>query len=310
MQLKGDVLNLDAKTTSGQPVQRASASPAYLEVSFPKAKLASSPLSKAVDKGLVQKIQTLQEGDTAILRIYVLSKPKASLTKTQTGYRYSVRMSEPAGSPSATSKPSAAKPPESAKPATPAVTTQPRIVPTTSATASSATTSSATTSSGPAASTREGGGNPKTLISVVFKDEPLARAIESLAGRAGYGAQIDPKLSGVVNLSLSEVPFDEALMMLLQPYGEAVKADIGYTTITVARAESPAAATPAASSGPLVLEYYPFETKDAKKMMDAAMKAIPELSYRVDPVLNILLVQGPRDQVMRLGELLKPMFNK
>lgn len=155
-----------------------------------------------------------------------------------------------------------------------------------------------------------GNKDPKTPVTVVFKDKPLAEAIKELAGKAGYTAQLDPKLSGVVNLSLSDVPFDEALMMLLEPYGDDVTADIGYTTITVAKAGASATQPPAVPAGPLVSEYYPFSTKDAQKMMDAAMKAIPELSYRVDPVLNILLVQGPREDVVRLGELLKSMSNK
>jgi hypothetical protein len=299
VQLQGDVLNIDAKTTATQPAQRLNSSPAFLEIAFPKAKLAGAALSKAVDKGLVQKVQTLQDGESAVVRIFVLSKPKANLAKTATGYRYSIRMSEPAGSPSAAKAP-VAKPATAKAPKPPAVATQPRVIePPVAATPPSATP--------PPASGNKG---PKTPVTVVFKDKPLTEAIKELADKAGYTAQLDPKLSGVVNLSISDVPFEDALMMLLEPYGDTVTADIGYTSITVAKASATATQPPAAPAGPLVSEYYPFSTKDAQKMMDAAMKAIPELSYRVDPVLNILLVQGPREDVVRLGELLKSMSNK
>lgn len=306
-QVQGDLLTLDAKTKAAQPAQRASSSPAFLEVSFPKAKLAGSAISKAVDKGLIQKVQTAQDGENVVLRVFVLTKPRANLTKTSTGYRYTIRMSEPAtastaakpaaskpaAKPPAAPPPAASKPQESTAPASP-----PRVV------------TAPTVETAPPAPTA-GGRNPRTPISVVFKDKPLAEAISEMASRAGYTAQLDPKLSGVVNLSLSEVPFEEALQALLQPYGDAVSADIGSTSITVSKTSTAAtSAQPSTPTGPVVLEYYPFSTKDAKKMMDAAMKAIPELSYRVDPVLNILLVQGPREDVVRLGELLKPMFNK
>jgi hypothetical protein len=342
---QGDVMYIDAKTSAGPPSQKASSSPAYLEVAFPKSKLASAALSKAIDKGLVRRVQTAQDGDSAVLRVYVLSKPKASLTKTAQGYRYSIRMSEPAGSPAASRPP--------ARPATPAATppvaaSQPRVVsapvasqPATAqppaarppvaqppaarppAQAPAAHPPAATppaaqppVAAHPPAAPPAAGRNPRTPVTILFKDKPLADAVVELASKAGYTAQVDPKVNGVVNLSLSEVPFEDALALLLEPYGKAVTSDIGYSTVTVTMNAAAAPSSPQAdltspsSNGPIVFEYYPFKTKDAQKMMDAARKAIPELSYRVDPVLNILLVQGPRADVVRLGELLKSMSEK
>lgn len=304
VQLQGETLNIDAKTTAAQPAQRATAS--YLELSFPKAKLAGSALSKAVDKGLIQKVQTLQEGDNVLVRVYVLNKPKTTLSKTATGYRYAVRLNEPA----AAKSPS--KPVANSKPVKPAAPSQPRVTPPAPAQPPVATqppVASPPPTSPPVASR---GPSPKTPISFVFKDKPLGEAITEMAGKAGFTAQLDPKLSGVVNLSLSEVPFDEALLMLLEPYGDAVTSDIGYTTITVTKTSSKPE-TPSASlapSGPEVLEYYPFQTKDAQKMMAALEKAVPDVSYRVDPLLNILLVKGPRDQVVKVGEMMKDMSKK
>jgi type II secretory pathway component GspD/PulD (secretin) len=313
LQLQGDVLTLDAKTKATQaPAQRANVTPAFLEVSFPKAKLTGAAFSKAIDRGLVQKVQTLQDGENVLLRVYFLNKPKANLAKTASGYRYTVRMSEPATAPSTAAKPAT---PTAAKPATtPSAAARPATEQPPTAAKTPAQTESTSTASTPLIQTTApaAGSDPRAIISVVFQDKPLAEAIAEMASKAGFTPQLDPKLSGVVNLSLSEVPFEEALAALLQPYGDSVSATVSGSTITVSKTSSASAPTTSANpnSGPVVLEYYPFSTKDARKMMEAAMKAIPELSYRVDPVLNILLVQGPREEVVRLGELLKPMFNK
>ena len=303
VQLQAETLTIDAKTRSAQPAQRASSNPAFLELSFPKAKMSSAALSKAIDKGLIQKVQTLQEGENTLVRVYVLTKPKATLTKTATGYRYSVRLIEPATGAStvtAQGKPAAnngkpPKPPVASEPprVAPRVSTQPPTPPVVS--------SPPTVNRGP---------SPKTPVSFVFRDKPLATAIEEMADKAGFSAQLDPKLSGVVNLSLSEVPFDKALMMLLEPYGDSVTADIGYTTITVTKTSAGSAEPPPVAAGPEVLEYYPLKNKDAQKMMEALKKAVPEVSYRVDPLLNVLLVRGPREEVIKVGEYLKSISKK
>lgn len=319
--LQGETILIDAKTNATQaPAQRGNSSPDYLEVSFPKARISSGTGSRAIDKGLVQRVQTVQDGENATVRVFYLSKPKTSLTKTATGYRYTVRMSEPATPPSA-ARPAASPPPQRAtqpvvapktaetKPASaPPQTTPPAqaATPPASATVQPVTQPSTPVVVNPRISTPQSG--PQTPINVVFKDKPLLDAIREIAGKAGYSTQLDPKLSGVVNLSLSEVPFEQALAMLLQPYGDAVSANIGSSSVTVVKnSPNPEPATPSSS---IVSEYYPFSTKDAAKMMEAARKAVPELDYKVDPVLNILMVQGPREDVVRLGEILRSMSNK
>lgn len=333
---QGEILHIDAKTTSNQaPVQRAASSPAYLEVSFPKTKLSGAASNRVIERGLIQRVQTSQDGDATLVRVFFLTKPKTSLSKTGTGYRYTVRISEPAVPPSAvkpgtppparqtqtiTPPATAAQPPATqAQPAAPPAPTpqvapqaappaaaKPPVAEPAAVTKPPAAQPAATTAAAPptAAPTR----GPQTPISVVFKDTPLLQALKDLAERAGYTAQLDPKLSGSVNLSLSEVPFEQAVGMLLQPYGDGVQSHIGGSSLTVSKATRAVEAP--VSESPMVSEYYPFSTKDAQKMMDAARKAVPGLTYKVDPVLNILMVQGPREDVARLGELLKSMSNK
>ena len=358
VQVTGDTLNIEAKTAAPAPTQRLNGSPSFLELTFPKTKMASSALNKAVDRGLVQKVQTIQDGQGTSVRVFVMSKPKATLTKTADGYRYSIRMSEPAASATASSKPakpvantSAGKPspwaiknnpetspaPPVAQPQTPVAQPQPPVAQPQTPVAQPQTPVAqpqppvaqpqtpvaqpqppvaqpqppVAQPQPPVASTAPSGRDARQPITVVFQNKPIGEALAELARQAGYTAQIDPTLSGAVNLSLSDVPFEDALGLLLEPYGSSVTSSIGAQSITVRRVAAAAPATPSASTtSDVVLEYYPFSNKDAQKMMDAVSKAVPELTYQVDPALNVLLVQGPREHVLRLGELLKKMSSK
>ncbi len=314
VQISGDTLNIEAKTAAPQPTQRLNGSPSFLELTFPKAKMASSGLTKAVDRGLVQKVQTIQDGQGTSVRIFVMSKPKATLTKTADGYRYSIRMSEPAAPASASAKPAkpaANKPPAPvAQPQPPVAQPQPPVAQPQPPVAQPQPP--VAQPQPPVATTAPSGRDTRQPITIVFQNKPIGEALAELAHQAGYTAQLDPALSGVVNLSLSDVPFEDALTLLLEPYGASVTSSIGSQSITVRKVAATAPAAPSASttSEGVVLEYYPFSTKDAQKMMDAVSKAVPELTYQVDPTLNVLLVQGPREHVLRLGELLKKMSSK
>ena len=396
--VKGDLLVVDVKTNAGQPDQRMNPSPSYLELAFPKTKPSTPSGTKAIDKGLVQKVQTLQDADTTVLRVYVLSKPKASLSKTSDGYRYTVSInqmadsppvavaapSEPTNTPAPTASapspsapavktitPVASTPKEPVKPVattptqpkdpvkTAATPTQPvkttaptppkepiktvavstpkdpvktAAVTTPTQPAKTAATTASTPPKEPiktvAVSTPKepvksvastpptvpsSGPNPKKKINVVFENQPLAQALQMLATQAGYTTQLDPKVSGVVNLSLSEIPFDDALGLLLEPMQSSLSYELrGQTLVVTSKQTTVAASAPTAPSGnsEVVLEYFPFSTKDAQKVADAARKAVPELSYRVDPALNILMVQGPKADVERLEQILKSMSKK
>ena len=322
VQISGDTLTIDAKTAAPQPAQRLNGSPTYLELSFPKAKLAGSALSKAVDRGLIQKVQTSQEGQGTSVKIFVLSKPKATLTKTGEGYRYSIKMSEIAGSTPVASKPAAETKPEPpvaqpqppvAKPEPPVAQPKPPVAKPEPPVAQPKPPA-AKPEPPQVATASPSNDKARKPITVVFQNKPIGEAVRELATLAGYTAQLDPALSGVVNLSLSDVPFEDALTLLLEPYGSSISTTVGSDSISVRKvasstpSSSPSTATSAGED--IVFEYYPFTTKDAQKVMDATSKAVPELTYRVDPTLNILLVQGPREHVVRLGELLKKMSSK
>ncbi len=339
--VKGELLIVDVKTSAGQPEQRMNPSPSYLELVFPKAKQTSAAGTRAIDKGLVQKVQTLQDADTTVMRVYVLTKPKASLSKTAEGYRYTVRLNQMADAPPVASVPAAepassstttgteagaptavktvavtppSPPKEPVKTVTPTPPTPPKeTTKTVAATTPTPPKETAKTVAATTPTATSGGADPKKKINIVFQNQPLAQALQMLATQAGYSAQIDSKVSGVVNLSLAEIPFDDALGLLLDPMQSSLSYELrGQTLVVISKNTSVATSAPTApiADNDTVIEYFPFSTKDAQKVADAARKAVPELSYRVDPALNILMVQGPRADVERLEQILKSMSKK
>ena len=98
--IQGDFLHIDS--SGSKPTLRMNQSPSFLELAYPGKTLQRKPLSKAIDRGLVQKFVTSQNGSTALARIHVLSKPKSKLIKTKTGYRLTVNMQQLAGTPTRT----------------------------------------------------------------------------------------------------------------------------------------------------------------------------------------------------------------
>lgn len=315
LSIHGDLLFLDAKTAADSPQLRFNAEDGYLEMSFPQAKISNQASTKAIDKGLLRKVQFLQTATSTAARAYVVSKPKSQITKTAGGYRLTIKMSEPAlapeRKPDTASNQSADHDRADVKtklPAPSSATTKPSPI-TTSATPSTKPSVSPATEKPQAVPTSTQAN--RHLITAVFKNTPLVDALAELAKKAGYTAQIDPQLSGSVSLSLSEVPFSEALAMLLEPYGQGVTSQLLGTSLTISKAvlAPPSSASPSTLE-PIVYDYYPLQGKSAEKMMDALEKAVPEVSYRIDPVLNILLVAGPRQEVMKVGDFLKAMSKK
>jgi hypothetical protein len=322
---QGEVLVIDATTNSGEPTLKMNPDPAYLEVTFPKTVLKGNAFSKAVDRGLIQKVVTAQGDGAAVTKIYVLSKPKATLSKTDTGYRYAVSLREMAGAPTRTA---AASPAPAASP--PAATTNPTP---------------------PANVTKTG---PSAPINLTFRDTPLTKAINQMAGQAGLKSTVDPGLVGVVSGEFNGVPFEEALRKVLQPMADDVVTTYANDTVTVTKkaqastttapttttptttaaatkptvtspttatpqpptrtvtADPPTrttAASPQATSG-LVREYFPFKTKSAEKALTAAKLAFPNVSYLVDPLLNVLMVEGTAEDVAQLEKFLRAQSPK
>ena len=60
----------------------------------------------------------------------------------------------------------------------------------------------------------------------------------------------------------------------------------------------------------IVREYFPFKERAAEKALNAAQLAFPDLVYKLDPVLNILMVEGTAEQVAQLEKFLRAQSPK
>ena len=231
--IKGGRLLIDFATRGPEPTLRMNPDPSFLELSFPNSVLKSKAFKKAIDKGLIQKVVASQADRTTLARVYVLSKPKASLSKTDTGYRYSVNLNEMASAPTRnTAKPAARKPAASKPVTTKPVTTKP------------------------------------------VSTKPTVTAEPNVSSQPA------------TTRTVSTPP----------------------AATTSKPATQPAATTAAAPK--TVREYFPFSKKSASKAMEAARLAFPNLSYAVDPALNILMVEGSPGDIAQLEKFLRAQSPK
>lgn len=325
----GDNLVVETSTKAGEPTLRMNPDPAFLELSFPGATLQGSAFSKAIDKGLIQKVVTSQDGNTVLARVYVLSKPKTKLSKTADGYVYEVNLREMANAPTRTIAPAAAATKPESKPA-----------------AAEAVKPVATA---PAPKPH----GPKAPVTVKFENTPLKSAIEQLAGQAGMKAEVGADVVGTTSGSYTNQPMDAVLQQVLKPMAldlstvvtedkvmvnrnkpvttapAATVKPAANTTATSSTAAQPrtvtrpvtttASTAPAATSSAttstaanpaIAREYYPFEKKSAEKAMAAAKLAFPSLTYTLDPDLNILMVEGSAADIAQLEKFLRAQSPK
>ena len=291
IKMKGEFLYIDSLTRLPEPKLRMNSSPAFLELTFPGGLLETKPSTKAIDKGLIQRVVTSQKDRTAVARIYVVTKPKTVLRKTETGFRYKISLHDMA---------SAQKTRAAASP-----TAAPRK---------------------PGSTTGTGDLSSKP-ITIGFQNTPLRSAVAQMAEKVGMASSVDASIEGVVTRNFQGVPFRKALETMLKPYGKSVTTSYSGNSVSVRKREAPKApnsrpvssATPrpisqpstsTAASTTIVREYFPFTRKNAEKAMKAAQLAFPNISYLVDPSLNILMVEGTAQEIDRLEKFLRAQSPK
>lgn len=223
VKVKGDLLFIEMETKGAEPTLRMNPSPSYLELTFPKTQV-GKPFSKAVDKGLIQKVVASQSKDSSLIRVFVLSKPRASLKKTDKGYRYTLSLRDLASAPKRTS----------VAPKKPTQTTKK-----------------------PAAT----------------QSKPVATKTTNTATK----------------------PVTTAPRTVKKP------------VTTTSTSTKPVAA---AANKKLVREYFPYKKKAALRAKTAAELAFPNVTYIVDPVLNVLLVEGTPEDIAQLEKFLRAQSPK
>lgn len=252
--VKGDSLILDTKTSAGQPKLRMNPDPAFLELSFPASALSGQPMSKAIDKGLIRKVVTASAGQESLVRVYVLSKPKATLSKTDTGYRYTVKLNEMANAPARTTTEPTETSSAPASPETPAEQPAEKPIAT----------------------------KPVEPTKPVETTKPVQKPVEKPAEKPVEKPIVKPV----------EKPVVQPVSTQTQP----------VRTVTPNTTPAPSPKT--------VREYFPFKNKSAEKAMAAAKLAFPNVSYIVDPVLNILMVEGTAAEIQELEKFLRAQSPK
>ncbi len=315
--VKGETLIIDALTQRPQPEPkvRTNRSPKFLEVALPRTVL-KTKFTKVIDKGLIQKVQTLESDGTTLARVYFLSEPKAKLSAIEGGYRYTVQLNSMAAT--AGARPAASSQTND-KPQTRVLTNKPagkqpvkvltnKPAGTQPVTVLTNKPANRTVASNAPAKPSVSGDTVTKPVTLVFKNAPLTDALAELAQKAGLKAAIDPSLRGVINLSLSDIPFNEALKLLVEPLGDSVEARVSGGTVYVARTkEQPVAKAP---SGPVVVEYFPFESKSVDTWLNVAQKTVPGLNYYVDSELNLLIAEGSAADIQKLSSMLRAQSKK
>ena len=257
VKVKGDILYVEIETRGGEPQIRMNPDPSFLELNFANTRL-ENPKSETIDKGLIQKVVTVQNEQSGLVRVYVLSKPKASLQKTETGYRYNVRLRDLATAPTRTNSAVASKPAEAQT--KPAVQTK-----------------------------------PVEQAKPVEQTKPVAQPQTKPAATA------QPEVKPV------------AAQPAVKPVTETKPVTQPRTVEKPVEKPAPPSQPTVASAPPvkkLVREYFPYQKKDAMRAKTAAELAFPNVTYIVDPLLNVLLVEGTPEDIAQLEKFLRAQSPK
>ncbi|MBI3925576.1 MAG: hypothetical protein HY319_08555 [Armatimonadetes bacterium] len=152
-------------------------------------------------------------------------------------------------------------------------------------------------------------------VSVTYQGGDLRGALQALAKAAGLQADIHPTVQGAVTASFTEIPLNLAVTDLLGQSAELYLYEITDTQLKVYphQGSSEPVATSAsstASSDQVARDYFPLRAQSAKELADAARKAVPSLTYRVDERLNIIIAEGSPEDLQRLRAILQAVSEK
>ncbi len=293
---KADRIDVVVNTTQAvKPNLRMEPGNRFLEVSFPNTRVAAKQ-TVAVDKGLIRKVTTTQNGSTALVRVYVLSKPKASLnTSGGKKHIYSVSTVTMANAPTRKPETVAARPIERrpVQPVKPVEPVQPEK-----------TEPPQKPTSSPALSGKK--------VSLTVSNAATSEVLESIAKQAGLKPSISEAVTGDTSVSLIDIPIEIAVETVLGAAKDDFRYEVTATELKVValRPNNTASVPSVENDGPLVHEYFPFRDKNAREMMEAVRKVVPNVNYQVDDRLNVLLASGTQGDIDRLVKLLQSFSQK
>ena len=317
VQRKGD--RVEVVLTSPTPLaaptiqQRWKEGPHRFEVVVPKTEVAR--LSKAIDRGVLQKIETDSSGDSALLRVIASGDPKMSWSASADRKVWTLSISTvdiasgkvpalPGGS--LASAPVVSKPP--ARPTPPPVSVRPP--------APRAAENVATAPPQPQPQPQPQA-QPQRLdqrpITVSLQNKDLAVAIQEMARAAGLEAEVGPGVEGPVSVSFREVPLGLALTNLLGKQTKLIEYRIEGNKLKVFTDDQGGATLPAAPirSGPTVSDYFPIvNEKKVAEVAQLVKRTVTQVDVHSDELLNVLFVEGAAADLAKVRELLQNVVVK
>lgn len=313
VQRKGD--RVEVVLTSPTPLaapaiqQRWKEGPHRFEVVVPKTEVAR--LSKSIDRGVLQKIETDSSGDSALLRVVASGDPKMSWSASADRKVWTLSISTvdiaagkvpalPGGS--LASAPVVSKPP--ARPSPPPVSVRPP--------APRAPENVATAPPQPQPQAQ-----PQRLdqrpITVSLQNKDLAVAIQEMARAAGLEAEVGPGVEGPVSVSFREVPLGLALTNLLGKQTKLIEYRIEGNKLKVFTDDQGGATIPVAPtrSGPTVSDYFPIvNEKKVAEVAQLVKRTVTQVDVHSDELLNVLFVEGAAGDLAKVRELLQNVVVK
>lgn len=313
VQRKGD--RVEVVLTSPTPLaapaiqQRWKEGPHRFEVVVPKTEVAR--LSKSIDRGVLQKIETDSSGDSALLRVVASGDPKMSWSASADRKVWTLSISTvdiaagkvpalPGGS--LASAPVVSKPP--ARPSPPPVSVRPP--------APRAPENVATAPPQPQPQAQ-----PQRLdqrpITVSLQNKDLAVAIQEMARAAGLEAEVGPGVEGPVSVSFREVPLGLALTNLLGKQTKLIEYRIESNKLKVFTDDQGGATIPVAPtrSGPTVSDYFPIvNEKKVAEVAQLVKRTVTQVDVHSDELLNVLFVEGAAGDLAKVRELLQNVVVK
>ncbi|RMG73663.1 MAG: hypothetical protein D6710_03025, partial [Nitrospirae bacterium] len=171
-----------------------------------------------------------------------------------------------------------------------------------------------TASAEPEAVTFEEGKYTGKRISLDFQDAEIIPIFRLLADVSGYNIVVDPGVKGKITMKLINVPWDQALDLILKTHnlGKIVEGNIIRIAPNqvIAREKEAAARIEAAKrkAEPLVTKVFPISYADVKKVKDAIEKAkiLSERgSISIDEHISSLVVKDVESNMPKIEKLIK-----
>jgi len=150
-----------------------------------------------------------------------------------------------------------------------------------------------------------------SLLSLRFKDAELQAVIFYLAEHAGLNVTLDPGVTGSVNISWVDVPWDQALDLILKQNGMGYAIDgsilrvAPITVLTREREQLQKLAESLALSGTLITRTYTLsysKASDVQALLNSKISSRGELI--IDPRTNTLIITDVEDTIALLEKLI------